>query len=62
MEWDIPNAPDTKFRIGSISKQFTSMLILQLIEKGELAWKKPSQTISPTTGRTREHGSPSTIS
>ena len=36
MEWDIPNQPDTKFRLGSITKQFTSMLILQLVEQGKL--------------------------
>ncbi|MFH1194788.1 MAG: serine hydrolase [bacterium] len=35
-EWDIPNSPDTKFRLGSITKQFTSMLIMQLVEKGKL--------------------------
>ena len=23
MEWSIPNTPDTKFRLGSITKQFT---------------------------------------
>jgi CubicO group peptidase (beta-lactamase class C family) len=36
MEWGIPNAPDTKFRLGSITKQFTSMLILQLVEQGKV--------------------------
>lgn len=36
MEWNIPNAPDTKFRLGSITKQFTSTLILQLIEQGKI--------------------------
>jgi CubicO group peptidase (beta-lactamase class C family) len=36
MEWGIPNAPDTKFRLGSITKQFTSMLILQLVEQGKI--------------------------
>lgn len=36
MEWDIPNQPDTKFRLGSITKQFTSMIILQLVEQGKL--------------------------
>ena len=30
MEWDIPNRPDAKFRLGSITKQFTAALILQL--------------------------------
>ncbi|MDH4272406.1 MAG: serine hydrolase [Candidatus Aminicenantes bacterium] len=36
MEWNIPNRPDTKFRLGSITKQFTSMLILQLVEEGKI--------------------------
>lgn len=36
MEWSIPNAPDTKFRLGSITKQFTAMLVMQLVEKGKL--------------------------
>jgi CubicO group peptidase (beta-lactamase class C family) len=35
-EWQIPNALDTKFGIGSITKQFTSMLIMQLREQGKL--------------------------
>jgi CubicO group peptidase (beta-lactamase class C family) len=33
-EWNIPNTPDVKFRIGSITKQFTSMLIMQQVGKG----------------------------
>lgn len=36
MEWGIPNAPDTKFRIGSVTKQFTAALILQLVEEGKV--------------------------
>lgn len=36
MEWDIPNAPDTKFRLGSITKQFTAMLVMQLVEQNKL--------------------------
>jgi CubicO group peptidase (beta-lactamase class C family) len=36
MEWSIPNAPDTKFRLGSITKQFTAMLVMQLVEKGKI--------------------------
>ena len=36
MEWNIPNAPDTKFRLGSLTKQFTAMLIMQLVEQGKL--------------------------
>ncbi|HSV23772.1 MAG TPA: serine hydrolase domain-containing protein, partial [Xanthobacteraceae bacterium] len=36
MEWNIPNEPDTKFRLGSITKQFTAALIMQLVEQGKL--------------------------
>ncbi len=36
VEWDIPNMPDTRFRLGSITKQFTAMLILQLVEQGKV--------------------------
>ncbi|MBI1937220.1 MAG: serine hydrolase [Ignavibacteriales bacterium] len=36
MEWNLPNTPDTKFRLGSVTKQFTSMLIMQLVEKGKI--------------------------
>jgi CubicO group peptidase (beta-lactamase class C family) len=35
-EWEIPNTPDTRFRIGSITKQFTATLILQLVEQGKI--------------------------
>lgn len=35
-EWNIPNTPDVKFRLGSITKQFTSMLIMQQVAKGSI--------------------------
>ncbi|WP_164021681.1 serine hydrolase [Pyxidicoccus trucidator] len=35
-EWQVPNTPDTKFRIGSVTKQFTSMVIMQLVAEGKL--------------------------
>jgi CubicO group peptidase (beta-lactamase class C family) len=35
-EWQVPNTPDTKFRIGSITKQFTAMVIMQLVAEGKL--------------------------
>ncbi len=35
-EFGIPNTPDAKFRLGSITKQFTAVLVLQLAEQGKL--------------------------
>src|SRR6185295_430961 len=40
-EWDVPNTPSTKFRLGSITKQFTSMAIMQLEERGLLKVQDP---------------------
>ena len=36
VEWQVPNTTATKFRIGSITKQFTSMIIMQLREQGKI--------------------------
>ena len=35
-EWNIPNRPETKFRLGSVTKQFTAMGILILANQGKL--------------------------
>ena len=35
-EWKVPISPTTKFRIGSITKQFTATLIMQLQEQHKL--------------------------
>jgi CubicO group peptidase (beta-lactamase class C family) len=35
-DWQQPNTPQTRFRIASISKQFTALMILQLVEEGKL--------------------------
>lgn len=40
-EWDVANTADTKFRLGSITKQFTAVAILQLAEQGKLAVDDP---------------------
>lgn len=36
-EWDIANTTDTKFRLASVSKQFCSLVILQLVEEGKVS-------------------------
>lgn len=41
LEWDVPNAPNTKFRLGSVTKQFTAASILLLEERGKLSVNDP---------------------
>jgi CubicO group peptidase (beta-lactamase class C family) len=41
LEWSIPNTPDTKFRLGSVTKQFTAACILILQERGKLQVHDP---------------------
>jgi len=36
LEWQIPNTVDTRFRLGSMSKQFTAAAVLLLEERGKL--------------------------
>ncbi len=35
-EWKIPNTTDTKFRLASVSKQFCSMIVMQLVQEGRI--------------------------
>ncbi len=39
--WGIENEPGTAFRLGSLSKQFTAAVALQLVEEGELELHAP---------------------
>jgi len=47
MEWEIKNTPETKFRLGSITKQFTSMLLTQLVETGNIKLNEKLSTYLP---------------
>lgn len=38
-EWAIPNTADTRYNLSSVSKMFTAVCILQLVDKGSLAVK-----------------------
>jgi CubicO group peptidase (beta-lactamase class C family) len=47
MEWDIPNKVSTKFQIASITKQFTAMLIMQLVAENKLDLHLPISSFLP---------------
>ena len=47
LEHEVPNTPQTKFRLGSITKQFTAALILKLEEQGKLATTDPVSKYYP---------------
>lgn len=40
-DWRVANTVDTRFRLASITKQFTAMLVLLLVEDGKLALDAP---------------------
>jgi CubicO group peptidase (beta-lactamase class C family) len=47
LEWTIPNSPSTKFRLGSVTKQFTAACILLLEERGKLKVEDPVKKHMP---------------
>lgn len=47
LEWSVPDTPLTKFRIGSMTKQFTAASILLLEERGKLSTDDPVKKYMP---------------
>ena len=47
LEWNIANTPDAKFRIGSITKQFTAASVLLLAERDKIKIDAPVKTYFP---------------
>lgn len=47
LEWNIPHTPATKFRLGSVTKQFTAAGILLLEERGQLSVSDPIKKYIP---------------
>lgn len=47
LEWEVPNSPASKFRLGSITKQFTAASILLLEERGRLKIEDPVKKYMP---------------
>ena len=46
-EWQVANTPATRFRIGSVTKPFTAMLILQQVEAGKIDLDAPISRYLP---------------
>lgn len=46
-EWSVPNTPETRFRIASLTKQFTAAAILTLQEAGQLRLDDPAAQHMP---------------
>ena len=47
LEWKIPNDGDTKYRLGSVTKQFTAVSIMMLRERGKLDLDAPIRAWFP---------------
>jgi CubicO group peptidase (beta-lactamase class C family) len=47
LEWNVPNTSNTKFRLGSVTKQFTAASILLLEERGKLSINDPVKKYIP---------------
>ncbi len=47
LEWSVPNSPTTKFRLGSVTKQFTAACVLLLEEKGKWNVNDPVKKYMP---------------
>ncbi|MEO5961464.1 MAG: serine hydrolase [Opitutaceae bacterium] len=52
LEWKIAHTPATKFRIGSVTKQFTAACILLLAERGKLSVDDPLGKFIPSAPET----------
>jgi CubicO group peptidase (beta-lactamase class C family) len=52
LEWKIPHTPATKFRIASVTKQFTAAGILLLAERGQLSIDDPLGKFIPSAPET----------
>src|ERR1700733_11057500 len=56
LEWNVPNTPTTKFRLGFITKQFTAASILLLEERGKLKTDDPGKKSMPDAPAAGEKG------
>lgn len=47
-EWQVENTPDTRFRIASMTKSFTAVLVMQLVQEGLIDLEAPFKTYLPS--------------
>jgi CubicO group peptidase (beta-lactamase class C family) len=47
LEWGIANSPATRYRLGSVTKQFTAASVLRLAEQGKLRVEDPISQYLP---------------
>jgi CubicO group peptidase (beta-lactamase class C family) len=47
VEQAVPNTPSTRFRLASVSKSFTALLVLQLVEQGRVRLDDPLEKFLP---------------
>jgi D-alanyl-D-alanine carboxypeptidase len=47
VELNVPATPDTVYRIGSITKQFTAAAVMQLVEQGKMSLDDPIEKYLP---------------
>jgi CubicO group peptidase (beta-lactamase class C family) len=49
LEWDEPVSADTVFHLASVTKPFTAMLVMSLVEEGKIALDSPISAYLPPT-------------
>lgn len=54
VEWNVPNVPEARFRLGSLTKQFTATLVLALQQDGKLDIHDPVSKYVPDAPKTWE--------
>jgi CubicO group peptidase (beta-lactamase class C family)/D-alanyl-D-alanine dipeptidase len=60
-EGTIPASAETVYRVGSVSKLFTDMAVMQLVEQGVLDLDEPVQTYLPDFAPENRSGTPVTL-
>lgn len=57
----VPATDETVYRVGSVSKLFTDIAVMQLVERGELDLDAPVSTYLPDFGPENPYGTPITL-